>query len=279
MQSSQQYPQGQPGQPMQPGQPVNPQYSQQPQYPQQPPSHLVPTPGAHGVAFSIDHGPSFAMLRVDLQPGQVFVAEAGAMVARHRQVGMDVKMNAGSSTGLFSGIKGFIVAIIRKVVGGETFFVNHFRSPSPASVWVAPALTGQIHHRRLQPGTKLTLSTGAYLGHVGALDIDMKFGGLRTLLAKEGAFMLEVSGDGDLWFNSYGGIHAVDVNGTYVVDNGHLVGFEGPLTFNIRSAGKGLMGLVASGEGLVCEFKGQGRVYMQSRNLSSLVDWLAKLIR
>lgn len=243
--------------------------------PQQP---LALQPQQGLVSHAIEHGPSFAMLRVDLQPGQVFVAEAGAMVAKHRQVGMEVKMNAGSSSGVFTGLKAILIALIRKFVGGETFFVNHFSSPQPACVWVAPSLTGQIHHRRMN-GEKLVLSTGAYLGHVGNLDINMKFGGLRALLAKEGAFFLEVSGTGDLWFNSYGGIHPVDVNGTYLVDNGHLVGFEGPLTFNIRSAGGGLMGLVASGEGLVCEFHGQGRVYLQSRNLSALVDWLAKLMR
>lgn len=263
------------------------QYPQQPSPMGQPMSAPSGVPGQQMVAapqpgamhFAIEHGPSFAMLRVDLQPGQVFVAEAGAMVARHQPVSMEVKMNAGTSKGFFSGFKALVVAIIRKFVGGETFFVNHFRASSPASVWVAPALTGQIHHRRMRPGETLTLSTGAYVGHMGGLDIRMKFGGLKTLLAKEGAFMLEVSGDGDLWFNSYGGIHPVEVNGTYTVDNGHLVGFEGPLKMNIRSAGKGLMGLMASGEGLVCEFQGQGRVYMQSRNLSALVDWLAKLVR
>jgi uncharacterized protein (AIM24 family) len=38
------------------------------------------------------------------------------------------------------------------------------------------------------------------------------------------------------------------------------------------------MGLMASGEGLVCEFDGQGRVYIQSRNTSSLVGWLTPLL-
>jgi len=38
------------------------------------------------------------------------------------------------------------------------------------------------------------------------------------------------------------------------------------------------MGAVASGEGLVCRFNGQGRIYLQSRNTSSLVDWLVPMI-
>ena len=41
-----------------------------------------------GVAHEITHGPSFAMLRVDLQPGQVLISEAGAMAARssHKKI-------------------------------------------------------------------------------------------------------------------------------------------------------------------------------------------------
>jgi uncharacterized protein (AIM24 family) len=32
------------------------------------------------------------------------------------------------------------------------------------------------------------------------------------------------------------------------------------------------MGFFASGEGLVCEFTGQGRILIQSRNLGALVE-------
>ncbi len=234
-------------------------------------------PVAPATPHEITHGPSFAMLRVDLEPGVTLVAEAGAMVARNQQVGMEVKMNASPRASIFAKLKAFFIALIRKLIGGETFFVNHFTSPKPGSVWLAPTMAGQVAHRRLN-GETLTLSTGAYLAHVGDLDMKMKFGGLKSLLAKEGAFFLELSGRGDLWFNSYGGVHAIDVDGSYIVDNGHLVGFEGDLNFTITGAGGGLMGLVASGEGMVCEFSGQGRVYIQSRNVGSLVGWLTPLL-
>lgn len=217
------------------------------------------------------------MLRVDVQPGTTVVAEAGAMVARHDHVEMAVKMNASASAGFFAKLTALFIAIVRKVVGGETFFVNHFTAPRTGSVWLAPTMSGQVTHRRLQ-GEAITLSTGAYVAHIGDLDTKMKFAGLKSLLAKEGVFFLELSGHGDLWFNSYGGIHAIDVDGSYVVDNGHLVGYEGNLDFNIKGAGGGLLGFVASGEGMVCEFQGQGRIYIQSRNASSLVAWLNPLL-
>lgn len=243
-----------------------------------PPGPRLAVSGPAGPAHAITHGPSFAMLRVDLQPGQVLVSEAGAMVARHSHVAMEVHLNAGRAAGFFAKVWAILIAFIRKMIGGETFFVNHFKAEQPGSVWVAPMLSGQITHRRLEPGERLVLSSGAFVASAGDIDIKMKFGGLTSILAKEGAFMLEISGSGDLWFTSYGGIHAIDVQGPYMVDNGHLVGYEGQLTMSIRSAGGGLLGFMASGEGLVCEFNGQGRVYIQSRNLGALVGWLSPLM-
>lgn len=217
------------------------------------------------------------MLRVDLAPGETVVGEAGAMVARHEPVRMEVKLNASGQAGFWAFVKALLVALLRKLIGGETFFVNHFSAPTGGSVWLAPPLSGQVVHRKLA-GELIVLSTGAYLAHTGNLELKLKFGGLRGLLAKEGAFFLAIKGHGDLWFSSYGGVETIDVNGSYLVDNGHLVGYEGDVTFTIRSAGGGLLGLAASGEGLVCEFTGRGKVHIQTRNLGSLVSWLSPML-
>jgi len=229
------------------------------------------------VQHAITHGPSFALLRVDLLPGESVVGEAGSMVARHDELAMQVRLNAGESQSSWARVKALIVALVRRFIGGETLFVNHFSTARGGSVWLAPPLAGQIVHRRLN-GELLLLSRGAYLAHTGAVTLNLKFGGLRGLLAKQGAFFLAVSGHGDLWFSSYGGVEPIDVTGSYVIDNGHLVGYEGDLSFSIRSAGGGLLGLVASGEGLVCEFHGHGRLWIQTRNLQSLVGWLGPLL-
>src|SRR4051794_29658353 len=124
----------------------------------------------------ITHGPSFAMLRVDLNPGESIMAEAGAMVARNSHVAMQVKMNTPKKAGFFGKLKGFLIAMLRKFVGGETFFVNHFSVPQPGSVWFAPTLSGAITHRHLN-GESITLSTGAYLASTGDIDMKLKFAG------------------------------------------------------------------------------------------------------
>ncbi|MEZ4410410.1 MAG: TIGR00266 family protein [Polyangiales bacterium] len=225
----------------------------------------------------VKHEPAFSLLQVNLAPGEVLTAEAGAMVARSSNLTMEVKLNADPSAGFFDKVKALFVAFVRKLVGGESFFVNQFSSPQGGWVWLAPAMSGAIKEIPLQ-GRSMLFSAGAYLASAGPVSLRMRFGGLRALLAKEGAFFIEAGGQGNIFVTSYGGIDEVICNGSYVVDNGHLVGFDSTLDFTIRSSGGGLMGLVASGEGLVCEFRGQGRILLQSRNTGSLVGWLTRLL-
>ena len=49
--------------------------------------------------------------------------------------------------------------------------------------------------------------------------------------------------------------------------------FEDSLSYNVRSIG-GLKSLLFSSEGLVCEFSGQGRLWMQTRCSVPLVGFL-----
>jgi len=225
----------------------------------------------------VKYEPTFSMLEVNLAPGEVLIAEAGSMVARASNLEMDVKLNAGKNPGFFGKMKAMFIALIRKVVGGETFFVNHFHGGQGGWVWLAPALSGGVRHIPLQ-GQTMLFSTGAFLASAGDVDLKLRFGGLRALLAKEGAFFLEASGHGDLWVNSYGAIDEIYCNGSYVVDNGHIVGFDSSLDFKIKAPGGGAMGFFGSGEGLVCEFTGQGRILIQSRNLGALVEWLTRMM-
>jgi len=225
----------------------------------------------------IKYEPTFPMLQVALQPGETLVSEAGAMVARSANVNMEVHLQAPASSGFFGKMKAVLIAMVRKLVGGETMFVNHFKAPGGGWVWLAPAMSGSLRHIAMQ-GQKLMLTAGSYVASAGNIDLALRWGGLRAIFAREGAFFVEASGVGDMWINSYGAIEEIYVNGTYIVDNGHLVAFDSSLQFNIRTPGGGFMGLFASGEGLVCEFTGQGRVLIQTRNTQTLVSWLSRLL-
>lgn len=227
--------------------------------------------------FSIEHGPAFAWLKVQLAPTDVVTAEAGAMVRRDPHVTMSTRLNASRKSGIFGVIVAFFAALIRKFAGGETVFVNDFAAPTAGEVVLAPTLSGHIVHRQLGGQERLFVQSGSYLASSGDVNTRVRWGGLRALFGGEGLVLLECSGAGDLFINSYGGIVPVQIDGSYIVDTGHIVAFDGTLDFRVRSVG-GVKAFLFSGEGLVCEFSGRGVVYVQSRNLKSLVGWITPML-
>jgi len=107
------------------------------------------------------------------------------------------------------------------------------------------------------------------------VNIDTSFGGAKTFFGGEGLFLLELTGVGATFLSSYGAIEQkeLDAGETYTVDTGLIVAFEGTTNFNIQKVG-GLKSTLFSGEGLVCEFSGPGKVWLQSRSMDALLSWL-----
>lgn len=224
----------------------------------------------HDILFD----PSFSIVEIELASGEVLQTEAGSMVSRSANVDMQTRMNAGMSVGFFQKLKSFFVAVVKKMLGGESFFVNEFKSSdsSPCTVTLSPVMTGAIVHRHLQ-NQSLTLQGGAYLASCGQFEVKVKFAGLKALFSGHGLFFLEVTGTGDLFFNAYGGILEKDVQGSFTLDTGHLVAFEPTLNYKVAAAGN-LKSTLFSGEGLVMDFTGSGKLYIQSRNVGSLVGFV-----
>jgi uncharacterized protein (TIGR00266 family) len=210
--------------------------------------------------------PDFGMLQITFdQAGESIVAESGAMVAMDTGIDMKTSMRGG-----------LLAAAKRKLLGGESLFQNTFTSKGPGQrLFLAPGPEGDLRAMHLQPGQNFFLQSGAYVAHVGdQLVLDTKFGGVKGFFGGAGFFMLKVTGPGTLYYCSYGALHEIDVPPEgYTVDNDHLVGFSEGLTYNVRKFG-GFRGLFFSGEGLVCDFTGQGRLYLQTRNAGALAAFL-----
>ena len=226
----------------------------------------------------IEYGPAFAWLRAKLSPGDRLSAEAGAMVTRSTNVHTETRLNADQSGGLLGKLFALLVALARKLAGGETMFVNEFSSSGPGEVVLAPHLAGAIEKRTLAAGEKVLVQAGSYLASTDQVSVRLRWGGLKTLFSREGLFLLECAGPGDLFLNAYGGTTRVQIDKPYVVDTGHIVAFDDTLRFKVRSVG-GMKSFFLSGEGLVCEFRGRGELLLQSRNISALAKWVNPMLR
>lgn len=214
----------------------------------------------------IDHSGAFAVATVALEPGEAVTAEAGAMVSM--SPGLEVQTSTGGG-GILKGLK-------RAALGGESFYLNTFAADSePGEVAVAPALPGDIARRTLGAET-IYLTSGCYLASGASVEVDTKWGGSKTFFSGEGMFLLKVTGPGDLLVASYGAIEEVDLadGRARVVDSGHVVGFTEGVDYEVRKFA-GWKSTLLGGEGLVVELTGPGTAWIQTRNPSALVDWLA----
>ncbi len=212
----------------------------------------------------ISYSPSFAMATVHLDQGESVQAEAGAMMAMTPGIGIETSTRGG----VLKGLK-------RSVLGGESFFLNTFTASAPGDhVVVAPALPGDVITWSLT-GNTVFLQSGSYLAAPGSIEVDSKWGGAKTFFSKEGLFMLKCSGVGDLIVSSYGAVHAVDLQPgqTYVVDTGHMVGWDEGVTYEVQKVGN-WKSTMLGGEGLVVRLTGPGRCYVQTRSPANFIDWL-----
>jgi uncharacterized protein (TIGR00266 family) len=215
--------------------------------------------------YHLAQKPDFAAVRVAFdQPGEQMVVESAGMIARDSGVQMETKLQGG----LFAAAK-------RKLLGGESLFTNTFTaSQAGQTLWLAPAAEGDVELIEMNGQFTMFLSSGAFLAAVPSVQIDTKWGGARGFFSGAGLFLLAASGYGPLFFSAYGGIHAIDVGPAgYVCDTGHVVAFTGGLNYQVTKMG-GLKSLFFSGEGLVCRFSGQGRLWVSTRNPGSLVSFL-----
>lgn len=208
--------------------------------------------------FQFDHKPDYSFLTVQLPAGKTLKVEASAMATMDTNVQMKTKFKGG----------------LKRFLTGESLFINEFTAQNGAGeLCIAPAAPGDMEHLYLDNET-VYLQNSAYVASHPDIDIATKWQGLvKGFFSGEKLFLIKASGQGDLWFNSYGGIMQIDVKDSYVVDTGHIVAFTDGLDYKVSKVG-GYKSLFLSGEGFVCRFSGEGKVWIQTRKIQPLTSFL-----
>lgn len=218
--------------------------------------------------IDVRYQPSYSLAIVRLETGESIQAEAGAMVSMSANVRIETAMKGG-----------VLGALTRTVLGGETLFANTFTAESGAGeITLAPALPGDITTLTLA-GETLLLQSGSFLAGAPEIGLDLKWAGARGFFGSEGLFLLRATGRGPIVLSSYGAIHKVSLDGRtpYRCDTGHVVAFTQGLDYDVRKVG-GWKTTLLSGEGLACEFRGAGDLYLQTRSTQAFLSWLVPRI-
>jgi len=213
--------------------------------------------------IEILHRPAYSLAVARLAPNERIRAEPGAMVSFSEGVDIETKMEGG----LFKSLG-------RAVLGGESLFQNFWKAgPAGGEVTLAPELPGDIALVELQ-GETLMVQSGSFMASEESVQIDAKLSG-KAFMAGEGLSILQASGRGKLLVSSYGAIYekTIGPGERYVVDSSHLVAFDGTIQVRPRPVG-GLKSTLLSGEGLVIELTGPGRIFIQTRSPQALINWI-----
>ena len=206
---------------------------------------------------------SFAHLAVKLAPGEEIVTESGAMASQ--EAGIDLK--ASLKGGLFS-------ALVRKIFGGESLFINTFTNKAsvPQTMVVSKETPGDVFCHELN-GDSLYLQPGSFLCCTPGVKLITRWAGFRFLIAGEGLFRLMVTGKGKVWVGVFGTMLEKQINGELIVDSGHLVAYPPDINYKLQLSG-GIISSFTSAEGFVGRLEGNGKILLQTRSLGGLVGWL-----
>lgn len=218
--------------------------------------------------IDIQGKPSFAYVHIDLAPGESVTAESDAMSSMSAEVTLKTSFNGG-----------FLRALLKKVFGSETLFVNTFSNPTstPQRVTLTQPYPGDIGVLELKGDSKC-LEPGTFIAATPGVDLKVRWAGFASWFSGEGLFKLVVAGEGTVFYGAYGALVEREVEGALLVDTGHLVAYDPQLKLTVQLAG-GIFSSFFGGEGFVLRVEGEGKVILQTRNVSALTSWLNARLR
>jgi uncharacterized protein (TIGR00266 family) len=218
--------------------------------------------------YKIEHGPVFTIVRINLKQGEQFRAEAGAMVSMSPTLTLQAK-SAGKG----------LMGTLKAAVGGESFFATLFTAETgDGELTLAPSVMGDVLKMELS-GNTIYAEGGAYLAGSPNLDLSTK-GSFKAMISGEGLFLQKITGRGIVFLNSFGAVFEkiLAPGEVYIVDTNHIVAFEETVQYKVKKAAKGIFSSLASGEGLVCEYTGPGKMWIQTRSISALAQSIGRFI-
>jgi uncharacterized protein (TIGR00266 family) len=211
--------------------------------------------------------PAFAYINVMLAPGESLVAQPDAMSSMDADLDLKARLNGG-----------FFGGLLRKYLGGESLFINHFTNNTGGArrITLVQKTPGDIDCVDLN-GDTIYFQPGAYLCSTPGVQLSLKWAGIASFIGGEGLFKLKLSGTGRVWYGCYGALLEKDVDGEFIVDSSHLVAYRDGIRLKVQLSG-GIFSSFFSGEGLVTRVEGKGRIVIQTRSISGLAKWINRFL-
>ncbi|MFH2001633.1 MAG: AIM24 family protein, partial [Planctomycetota bacterium] len=177
---------------------------------------------------------------ITLDPEEVVIAEAGAMMYKDAAIDMATSMSTKDNDSFF----GKLLGAGKRIISGESFFITQFANlgRERADVAFGGPYPGKIIPMDLtELGGKLLCQKDAFLCAARGIDIDIAFTKKLGVgfFGGEGFILQQLSGDGLAFVHAGGHIEKMSLNAGQVlhVDTGCLVAFNPSVQYNIKFVG------------------------------------------
>ncbi|MHC4942244.1 MAG: TIGR00266 family protein [Planctomycetota bacterium] len=212
---------------------------------------------------------------ITLDPDEVVIAEAGAMMFKDAAIEMETAMGTGADEGFF----GKLLGAGKRMLTGESFFITHFGNTgrNQADVAFGGPYPGKIHPMNLSElGGELLCQKDAFLCAARGTDVDIAFTKRLGVgfFGGEGFILQRLKGDGLAFVHAGGHIEkmTLGVGEVLHVDTGCLVALEPSVHYDIKFVG-GIKNALFGGEGLFfAEMTGPGNLWLQTLPFSRMAD-------
>jgi uncharacterized protein (TIGR00266 family) len=233
---------------------------------------------SHEIDYKII-GHDVQLVEIELDPQEVVIAEAGAMLYMEDGIDFTTRMGDGSnpSAGLFDKL----LAAGSRVIAGESLFLTHFTNRSWGKKHVAfsapyPGTIIPIDLRQF--GGTIIVQKDAFLCAAFGTKLSITFNRRMGagFFGGEGFILQQLQGDGKAFVHAGGTVIERQLNNEILrVDTGCIVGFETSVDYDIQQAG-GLRSMFFGGEGLfLATLRGTGKVWLQSMPIRKLIAQLS----
>jgi uncharacterized protein (TIGR00266 family) len=228
---------------------------------------------SHEVDYQI-HGDDLQMVEVELDPGEVVIAEAGSMNWMEEGIGFEARMGDGSQPQ--AGFFDKLLDAGKRVLTGESVFMTHFTNEGrgKSRVTFAAPYPGKVVPIDLDAvGGELLCQKDAFLAAACGTEVGIAFQRRLGvgLFGGEGFILQRLRGDGLAFVHAGGSVVERELNGeTLRIDTGCIAAFTSSLDYDIQRSGS-LKSMVFGGEGLfLATLSGYGKVWLQSLPFSRL---------
>lgn len=195
-------------------------------------------------------------VEIRLEKGEEFITEAGALVAKTKEIEID---NIGRK-----GIKG----LIRRIITGETLLLTRYIAKEKGTIWISSHLIGTIKRTELKENQAVICERKSYLGGTKGIEIGIEV--TKKLLAGifggEGIILQKIQGPGTLLTFHAGEIieQTLTEDQEIHIDTGCISMMEPSIEYTVKII-KGIKNWIFGKEGIfLAKLKGPGKIWIQT---------------